>query len=323
MSPIPQRKQTRDQKLIGLDRQACGNEDWRNSLPTICITGYSSGLTPPNQEPPPPPRVSVVVVSHNRAELLRACLQSLEKSQGRESIQVIVIDNGSTDGSGQLESEFPNTRFLRLPKNFGLTRALNIGWRAAEAEYVLFLHEDTELAPDVVSRLATVLDGTTEAAAVCPLLVDEEGKPVPQLGSLPPDGDYRPAEITGSAPFAVTYPRGAALMVRAFVIKSIRQIDERYGQFGSDADLAAHIRRGAKQILLVPEARARHQGCDGYDSLRSADFLLGRAAFIGKYQGFGAGLKASLASVLGPLVSFRWGEMRYTIAGQKIDGTQE
>jgi hypothetical protein len=56
---------------------------------------------------------------------------------------------------------------------------------------------------------------------------------------------------------------------------------------------------------------------------RRADLLQGRAAFIGKYQGFGAGLKAMLASILGSLVSLRWGEMRYIISGQKIDGTQE
>ena len=264
-----------------------------------------------------------MVVSRNRAEVLRACLESLEKSEGRESLQIIVIDNGSTDGSGQLESEFPNTRFLRLPKNFGLTRALNIGWRAAEAEYVLFLHEDAEVEPDTVGRLAGVLDERADAAAVCPLLVDEEGNPAPQLGNLPPDGEYAPAEVTGSEPFAVTYPRGAALMVRAFVIKSIRKIDERYGQFGADADLAAHIRRGGKKILFVPGARARHIGGDEYDVLRRADFLLGRAAFIGKYLGFGAGLKATMASIFGPLVSFRWGELRHIVAGQKIDGTQE
>lgn len=265
----------------------------------------------------------MVVVSRNRAELLRACLEALEKSQGRESLQVIVIDNGSSDGSGQLESEFPNTRFLRLPKNFGLTRALNIGWRAAGAEYVLFLHEDTQVEADAIERLAAVLDDQSDAAAVCPLLVDDEGNPAPQLGNLPPDGDYAAAEVTGPEPLAVTYPRGAALMVRAFVIKSIRQIDERYGQFGADADLAAHIRRGGKKILLVPGARARHQGGGEYDVQRRADLLQGRAAFISKYQGFGAGLKAMLASILGSLVSLRWGEMRYIISGQKIDGTQE
>ena len=282
-------------------------------------------VTPrPNpEEPPPPPRVSVVVVSHNRKDRLHACLESLEKSAGRETIQIVVVDNGSNDGSAQLESDFPNTRFFRLPKNFGLTKAMNIGWRAAEAEYVLFLHEDTEFEPDAIGRLADVLDTAPEAAAVCPLLVDGDGRPAPQLGTLPPTGDWRPAESGTRDPVPVVYPRGAALMVRAFVIKSIRQIDERYGQFGSDADLAAHIRRGSKKILLVPQARARHYGAADTPTVRRADFLLGRAVFLGKYQGFGAGLQARLASILGPLLSFRWGELRYTLGGQKIDGNQQ
>lgn len=275
------------------------------------------------EQPAPPPRVSAIVVSRNRVELLRRCLESIDKSDVRETVQVIVVDNGSTDGSAQLDAEFPNVRFTRLPKNFGLTKALNIGWRAAEAEYVLFLHEDAELEPDAIGRLAAVLDSAPDAAAVSPLLVDEQGRPAPQLGALPPDGTYQPAEAPGSEAFAVTYPRGAALMVRAFVIKSIRQIDERYGQFGSDADLAAQILRGGKKILLAPEARARHQGSADEGTLRRADFLLGRATFIGKHQGFGAGLKARLGAILGAFFSLRWGELRCLVAPQKIDGTQE
>src|SRR5215469_9127333 len=125
-----------------------------------------------------------------------------------------MVDNGSTDGGAPLEEDFPHGRFFRLPKNFGLTKAMNIGWRAAEADYVLFLHDDTELEPAAVERMAAVLDARSDAAAVCPLLVDEEGQPAPQIGDLPPDGDYRPAEVSGSEPVAVTYARGAALMLR-------------------------------------------------------------------------------------------------------------
>ena len=54
------------------------------------------------------------------------------------------------------------------------------------------------------------------AAAVCPLLVDDDGNPAPQLGSLPPDGEWDPAE-PAAQPVAVEYPRGAALMVRVFL----------------------------------------------------------------------------------------------------------
>jgi len=120
----------------------------------------------------------------------------------------------------------------------------------------------------------------------------------------------------------VEYPRGAALMMRVFLIKAIRQIDERYGQFGSDADLATQIRRGSKKILLIPSVRVRHDGRSSYTSFERADFLLGRAVFLGKYEGFAAGLRARIAAVLGPLFSFRFGELKYTLSGQKIDGTQ-
>src|SRR5438477_1947930 len=156
---------------------------------------YARGLAPPPkpEKEKPPPRVSVVVVSHNRVDLLRACLESIERSEGRATLQVILVENGSTDGSAQLDSAFPNVQFIRLPKNFGLTKALNLGWRAADAEYVFFLHDDTELEPGTIGVLATMLDGHPEAAAVCPLLVDDERQPAPQLGALPPTGASRPA----------------------------------------------------------------------------------------------------------------------------------
>ena len=269
-----------------------------------------------------PPRVSVVVVSRNRAGLLRRCLEALEKSEGRETLQIVVVDNGSSDGSAQLDIDFPQTQFIRLPKNFGLTKAMNLGWRAADAEYVFFLHDDTEVEPGAAIRLAETLDANPSAAAACPLLVDDEGRPAPQLGALPPDGQWHAAEPSLSQPEPVEYPRGAALMMRVYVIRAVRQIDERYGQFGADADLAAQILRASKTILLDPAARVRHHGSTGYSALERADFLLGRAVFMGKYLGFAAGLRARLAAVFGPLVSFRWGELRYTLPGQKIDGTQ-
>jgi len=267
--------------------------------------------------------VSAVVVSHNRSALLRRCLESLEASEGRDRLQVIVVDNGSSDGSARWDGDFPKVQFVRLPKNFGLTKAMNIGWRAADAAYVLFLHDDTAVEPTTIVRLADVLDANPEAAAVCPLLVDGEGRPAPQLGQLPPDGNWRPAEPDGDAPIAVEYPRGAALMMRVLLIKAVRQIDEHYGQFGGDADLAAQILKASKKILLVPGARARHEGSGGYSAAERADFMLSRVVFLEKYRGFWAGLRARLSAIFGTLFSFRFGEFSRAIAGQKIDGTQQ
>jgi GT2 family glycosyltransferase len=290
---------------------------------------YPNSLTPrsssEHQSPEPEkpkPRVTVVVVSHNRQAMLRACLAALEKSEGREKLQIVVVDNGSFDGSAQLDSEFPDLQWIRLPKNFGLTKAMNLGWRAADADYVFFLHDDAEVPPDAAMRLADVLDAHADAAAVCPLLVDREGRPAPQFGSLPLDGKWRPAQPAGDTPVSVEYPRGAALMARVFYIKATRQIDERFGQFGGDADLAAQFRRASKKVLLVRDVRVFHLGAGQYDSLERADMLLAHATFLGKYRGFMPGAMARLGSIFGPLFGFRFGELRHTLAGQKIDGTQ-
>jgi GT2 family glycosyltransferase len=177
--------------------------------------------------------------------------------------------------------------------------------------------------PETVNRLAGALDSNPDAAAVCPLLVDDAGRPAPQLGDFPPDGEYVPAEPVGTEPIPVIYARGAALMTRVSLIKAVRQIDEHYGQFGSDADLAAQFRKASRKVLLYPDLPVRHQGGGrGLDAIARADRLLGRAVFLQKYRGIAPGIQARLAAVLRPLVRFDLGALRYTIAGQKIDGTQ-
>ena len=270
---------------------------------------------------PPPPKISVLVVSHNRADLLRSCLESLERSENREALDVLVIDNGSTDGSTELEDSFPKARFLRLPKNFGLTKALNIGVRASEGEYICLLHEDTEVFPNTLPALLAALESESEIGGVCPLLVTPDGKPAPQLGAFPPDGQYRPAEIRPD-PYAVPYPRGAAILVRAYFLKAQGKLDESYGQFGGDAELAFQIRRAGKKILLLPGIRVVHHGGRPDSALFRADRRIGNAVFLSKHLGMVAGLKARIAAAFSALGGFEFRQLSCLLSGQKIDGTQ-
>lgn len=279
-------------------------------------------MAEPSGQAPKPPKVSALVVSYNRKALLRRALEALERSEGRDTIEIVVVDNGSSDGSQELENEFPRARFIRIPRNFGLTKALNLGVRGSEAEYVFFLHEDTEVFPETARLLAELLDAQPDAGAVCPLLVDAADHPAPQLGHFPPDDTWRPAE-PGADPTPVEYPRGAALMMRRFFFTAIRQIDERYGQFGSDADLCFQLRRAGKKILLVPQARARHQGCAEESALRKADRQQGASAWIGKYGGFWSGLRAQIGAIFSALGSLQWGVLKYLMARQKVDGSQQ
>jgi GT2 family glycosyltransferase len=262
-----------------------------------------------------------VVVSHERADALRACLEALEKSDARETFEVIVVDNGSTDPATALDPLFPGIRFMRLPRNFGLTKALNIGIRAAASDYLLLLHDDTEVAVDTVRLLATALDECPEAGAACPMLVDEAGTPAPQVSDFPPDGNWEPVEPS-EEPIEVDYARGAAIMFRSFFFKAMRQIDERYGQFGSDAELCFKIRAAGKKVLILPATRTVHRERHETSSRRQADFIIGVTVFVGKRRGFIAGLVSRLRAILSALGRFQLGILSALISGQKIDGTQ-
>jgi N-acetylglucosaminyl-diphospho-decaprenol L-rhamnosyltransferase len=276
----------------------------------------------PSGKAPAPPKVSALVVSYNRKLSLRRAIEALERSEARETIEIVVVDNGSNDGSQQLEGEYPHVRFIRIPRNFGLTKAMNLGVRGSEGEYVFFLHEDTEVFPETARILAETLDTHPEAGAACPLLLDAEDRPAPQIGHFPPDDTWETAQ-PGSDPIPVDYARGAALMMRRFFLTAMRQIDERYGQFGSDADLCFQIRRAGKKILLVPAARAHHAGRNHNSPLRIADQKEGAAAFTGKYRGFLSGVGARLGTIFGALGSFQFSVLKYLLSGQKIDGTQQ
>jgi GT2 family glycosyltransferase len=290
----------------------------RESQPATAVLDAEPMPQSIEPEAAPPIKTSIIVVSHNRIQQLRRCLQAIEGAQDRDVSEVIVVDNGSTDGSAQLENEFGTAQFIRIPRNFGLTKALNLGIRAAKGEYIFLLHEDTEVARDAIRQLVTALDLESGAGAVCPLLVSEAGEPGPQFDVLPPSGKWKPAEAATEL-IEVEYPRGAALMVRPFFLGPMKKIDERYGQFGSDAEIAFQIARAGKKILLAPQARVVHHGGDASPE-RAADFQLGRAAFIGKYKGFLAWLRAVASAALLALAGLRFKELIRILSGAKIDG---
>jgi GT2 family glycosyltransferase len=294
----------------------------------------------PPQEPQEAPRairVTALVVSHNRADLLRRAIQSLERSEEREKLEILVVDNGSTDGSEQLDAEFPNARFIRMPRNFGLTKALNIGVRAAAGECILFLHEDTEVSPETARTLAAVLENQSEVGAACPQLVTPGGQPAPQIADLPAPGRtaiaWRSADAARGEQ-AVAYARGAALMMRKLSLQAMRQVDERYGNYGSDAELCFQVQRAGKRVWLAPSTRVVHHGRPDLDgrtrALRDADCQLGVALYLRKRYGVFRGLLFRVSTVLaalGALVTFQAPRYNFTLfgslwSGQKIDGTQ-
>ncbi len=276
-------------------------------------------MTPTAEQPlTEKPRISVIIVSRNRRDCLQRSVEALGSSH-----QVIVVDNGSSDGSPSLADNFPAARFIRLPKNFGLTKALNLGIRSAEGEYLLFLHDDTCIPGEGVTQLADILESTPEVGAVCPKFEGEK-----QISVLPtPAHPYPDWHSAGSSEFEdVECATGAAIMLRHQFIRAMRQIDERYGNYGSDLDLCAQVvRRASKKVRIACNVKALHhvppRDDRKEDSLLQADSIIGTAVFLGKYYGFWAGMKFRVSTTLGSVLSFRWGMAKHLLSNQKLDGT--
>lgn len=280
----------------------------------------------------PSTQVSVLIVTYNCVEPLRRCLRALEQSQGRQTFEVLVVDNGSQDGSSGIDADFPSVTVLRLPRHFGFTKACNIGIRTAKGEHLFLLSPEVEVELKTVTALAERLERESGALAAGPLLVDERGDTVSESLRLPtPDmlsrswRDGLPAErvsAVGTEPIAVELHDGRALLLRRQTIKGINYLDERFGEFWSDVDLAYQIRRAAKKILLLPDVRAivREPLPPRKGLAFEADRAAGAAAYAGKYFGFVAGLSLRLKIALRALMSGELGLFLRALEGRKIDG---
>jgi GT2 family glycosyltransferase len=276
------------------------------------------------------PLVTVLVYSYNNATALRRCLAALEQSTGRSKMEILVVDKGSQDESPTLDAEFTNTTFLRLPRNFGNTKALNIAMRTGVGELVFFLNPDIEVAPDTISKLVEHLEADTDAVAVCPLIVNEKGTPVPQVYRLPsPQTGTELAVLLNpqNDPITVEYATFQAMLARKYFIRGINYFDERYGEFGADAELSFQVKRAGRTIKVLPWIQVMRTGSparpsSSAENLLVADRIHGIAVYLGKHHGFFSGLTFRISEIIKALLSFRLGLFASLITDSKIDGSQ-
>jgi GT2 family glycosyltransferase len=304
-----------------------------------------------NQNEQAAPRVSVLLVSLNDAAAVRRCLAELEASGSRESMDISVVDSGSMDECSRMDSEFPAIRMHRLPRNFGVVKALNIAMRTAPGEFFLFLEPCVAVAPNTVSELVAHLDRAPDAIAVCPTMVTPAGETVTRFRPLPTPAELYQACRLGdfsawSTPdpeaesLEIDFVKPPVLLVRAGFMKGMRYLDERYGQHWWDLEICTQIRRASKKILLLPRVRvvvhpaaARDYSADAR-GLLAADRSLCAALWVGKHYGaleqwkFGMRMHlAALGRAIAGVIAFRDTGFRLAylssmVSGQKVDGSQ-
>jgi GT2 family glycosyltransferase len=220
--------------------------------------------------------LTVVIVSFNARDDLARCLNSLRAAPPALAHEIVVVDNGSSDGSVEAASAVAGVRLIALPVNRGFSAANNAGIRASRGELVLLLNSDTIVPPGAIDGLVAALRRTPDAAAAGPRLVDADGEPELSFGDMvAPLAEWRQKRLLAAAArgdrgaratiaartSVARFPdwvSGACLLVRRADADAVGLLDERYFMYLEDVDFCAALRARGRRILFVPEVTVTH-----------------------------------------------------------------
>jgi N-acetylglucosaminyl-diphospho-decaprenol L-rhamnosyltransferase len=243
--------------------------------------------------------VSVVVVTWNALPWLEQCLESV---RGRE---VVVVDNGSTDGSVDFVRErFPDVRLIEQ-ENKGMGGGNNAGMRAVDGRYFFLLNSDAWVVSDGLDKLVAFADAHPEAAVVGPKLLNTDGtlqrsvrgeptlwrlateylfirKLAPRSKRLNPlyRGDFDHDRVA-----EVDWLFGPALLVRREAADAVGLFDEDFFMFSEEVDWMTRFRRAGWTVLFFPDAEVVHVGGASHGGRMYVENLRGHLRWFAKHRG--------------------------------------
>ncbi len=260
--------------------------------------------------PVPPPDLSIIIVSWNVRERLRACLSSLPAPGS--GLETIVVDAASADGTPEMvRAEFPAVQLIAQPDNVGYSRGNNLGLAQARGRYAMILNPDTELDEHTLPVLTNYLDGHPLVGLVGPRLVLPDGtvqasrRRFPTLGTAAFESTwlaglaprrvlerYFAADLPADQPAEVDWLVGAALLVRRVVWEQVGLLDEGFFMYSEELDWQRRIKAAGWQIVYLPSAQVRHFEAQSSAQVPAAThirFNTSKVRYFRKYHGRLAG----------------------------------
>ncbi|MEW5868450.1 MAG: glycosyltransferase family 2 protein [Chloroflexota bacterium] len=218
-----------------------------------------------------PPKVFIVILNWNQRNDTLECLQSL-KQLIYPNFEIVIVDNGSTDDSvKEFHSNYPNLQIISLSENRGCAGGRNAGLRFAlanEAEYILFLDNDTIVDPEFLTKLVEAGQDDTSVGILGPkifyyddphriwtagALIDWKTGYSTSIGNGELDSEkYRSLR-------EVDFVAGCALLAKAHVFTDIGEFDEDYFIYFEETDWCARARKAGHKILFIPGAVLWHK----------------------------------------------------------------
>ncbi|MGO9470842.1 MAG: glycosyltransferase family 2 protein [Isosphaeraceae bacterium] len=223
------------------------------------------------------PVCSVVIPTYNGRDLLARCLASIARNRPRDpdvAIEVVVADDGSTDGTAEMLARFhPEVRLVHLEQNAGFCAAANAGLSAARGRFIQLLNNDTEVAPGwIEAGLAPFRDPTVGAVAPLVLLrsdperVDSAGDTYALVGWATKRGHGQPATRWSGRPVEEVFgASGSSAFYRASAIGHTGNFDPFLGSYYEDTDLAFRLRWAGYRCVFTPRSLVYHDISATYD----------------------------------------------------------
>ena len=202
--------------------------------------------------------VSVILVSYNTADLLEQCLASIIDE--KVNIEIIVIDNASTDGSAQMvQSQFQHVILIANQDNRGFSKANNQGIQVSNGRYLLFLNPDTQVLPGALHVAVEFMDAQPAVGLAGTKIINPDNSPQPSVEYRYP-GQQHAREDFGLATGDIAWVLGASIIARKNVIDQLGGFDEDYFLYAEETDLCLRARKNGWKIDYIPEAVIVHWG---------------------------------------------------------------
>ncbi|MBD3402219.1 glycosyltransferase [candidate division GN15 bacterium] len=225
------------------------------------------------------PDISAVIISYNGMKFLPDCLRTLTDELKGISHELIVVDNGSHDGSADfIEANYPDARLIRNGRNLGFARAVNQGFEEGRGEYYYILNQDLRFGHGATGKLLERIKQEDSLGMIGPKFVYFDGGTQRSVRSFPtykhvlyralfldrifPDhprfGSWRMGYFDHEREALVDQPMGAVMLIPRRVVDKIGMMDERFPILFNDVDFCRRLAEAGYGRLYFPDAVVEH-----------------------------------------------------------------
>lgn len=273
--------------------------------------------------------LSIVIVTWNSEEYIRNCLDSILVSARNSNLEIIVVDNNSSDETAKIvEQLYPQVTLIQNKKNLGYAKANNQGIGKVKGEYILLLNPDTQVLEDSLPLMYEFMEENPKVGALGPKFLNPDKtvqascREFPTFSTLIWEfsslsrlfprsrvfGRWRMGHFNFDKQREVDQPMGSCLVLRRATLDDVGIFDENFPMFFNDVDLCFRIKKRGWKIYFYPEAKVIHYKGASTKKAKAKMIWLSHLAFYKFFKKHKTGLANHLLLFLFliPLILSAW-----------------